>query len=1099
MKTIPTPCPEPDTGPKYWRSLDHLAETPEFKQWAAREFPDGASELTDPVTRRSFMQLMTASFALAGIGLTGCRKPEEYIHPFSKMPEGYVHGVAQYYATAMPARGGAVPLLVKSSEGRPTKIEGNPGHPESGGGTNVFAQASILDLYDPDRAMRFASTGATSTREAAIDELRQIETRFGANQGDGLAFLVERSSSPTRARLQGLIAQKYPRATWHVYEPTDNDAQLQANAIAFGQRVTAAYRYESASAILSLDCDFAGTEDNSSKHIRGYAAGRRVEKPGDKMSRLYVVEGLLTVTGANADHRLRIPTSTVAKVGARVAIEVLKLANFPAPAELNSALQRLAANAPVAEKWAVECAKDLVAQRGKALVVAGYRQPVAAHLVAAVMNVALGSTQGASAPVSYLIAPSPGVERTIGELAQALNTGQVNTLVISGGNPAYNAPSDLNWAQTQRKAKKVIRLGYYEDETSGLSDFNIPLAHYLESWGDARTADGTTLAIQPLIEPLFSGMTEIEALARAAGSAQTSPYELVRETFGANTGGDNESRWKKFLHDGFLADSAYRPMMVALRSGASAQALSAHQPAPAPSAESLEVVFHRDSKLDDGRYNNNGWLQEMPDPITKVVWDNPVLISRKTAVELGVKTGDVIEVVIGGAKVQGPVMIQPGVADYTFGLALGYGRERSGRIGSFGGQKVGFNAYAVRSTSSPYVASGVKRPARLDTLHRVVTTQDHGVMEGRPIIREANWQQFQEKPAFAKNMDLEAHAPNAGPIYTHPYDKHPNGKNGGGNLRDDRRQILKSEVHQWGMSIDLNSCVGCGACVIACQSENNIPIVGKDQVFKNREMHWMRIDRYFSSSKEKPEEAADDPQVNMQPMLCQHCESAPCEMVCPVNATVHDEEGLNVMAYNRCIGTRYCSNNCAWKVRRFNFFDFNKRPLTALYKGPLASRPKDEVDIVKMAKNPDVSLRMRGVMEKCTFCIQRIETAKISQKVKAGATDQVRVPEGTFTTACAQVCPAEAITFGNLLDPESRVSKLKTQARSYAVLGFLDTKPRVTYLARIRNPNPEMPDYLKMPASLQEYEDRRHDYPFASHGAGAAQGESAGVGKKGAH
>ncbi|MSU19839.1 MAG: 4Fe-4S dicluster domain-containing protein [Pedosphaera sp.] len=1099
MKIIPPPCPEPDTGPKYWRSLDHLAETPEFKQWAAREFPDGASELTDPVTRRSFMQLMSASFALAGIGLTGCRKPEEYIHPFSKMPEGYVHGVAQYYATAMPGRGGAVPLLVKSSDGRPTKIEGNLGHPESGGGTNVFAQASILDLYDPDRATRFTSAGSTATREAAIDELRQIEVRFGQNRGDGLSFLVERNNSPTRARLQALIAQKYPQATWHVYEPADMGFEAQALTIAFGQPVIASYRFGTASAILSLDCDFAGAEDNAWKHIRGYAAGRRVEKPGDKMSRLYVVEGLLTVTGSNADHRLRISTSSVVKIGARVAIEVLKQTNFPATPELNAALQQLANGAPDAEKWAVECAKDLVAQRGKALVVAGYRQPVAAHLVAAVMNVALGSTQGGAAPVSYLTAPSIGAEGTIGQLAQALNSGQVNTLVISGGNPAYNAPVDLIWAQTQRKAKKVIRLGYYEDETSTASDFQIPQAHYLESWGDARTPDGTIVGIQPLIEPLFGGMTEIEVLARAAGLAQTSPYELVRETFANNAGGENEPRWKKFLHDGFLAESAHRPVLVALRSSATAQALGGQQSVPAPSVEKLEVVFFRDSKLDDGRYNNNGWLQELPDPITKVVWDNPILLSRKTAVELGVKTGDVIEVKVGDLKVQGPVAVQPGLADFTLGLALGYGRERAGRIGGFGGQKVGFSAYEVRGSAAPFVASGVERPSRLDRSHRVVTTQDHGVMEGRPIIREANWQQFQQKPAFAKNMDLEAHAPNAGPIYKHPYDKHPNGKNGGTDLRDDRRQILQSEVHQWGMSIDLNSCVGCGACVIACQSENNIPIVGKDQIFKNREMHWMRIDRYFSSSRENPEEAADDPQVNMQPMLCQHCESAPCEMVCPVNATVHDEEGINVMAYNRCVGTRYCSNNCAWKVRRFNFFDFNKRPLTALYQGPLATRPKDEVDIVKMAKNPDVSIRMRGVMEKCTFCIQRIEGAKISQKVKAGATDQVRVPEGTFTTACAQVCPAEAIAFGNLLDPESRVSKLKGQARDYAVLGFLDTKPRVTYLARIRNPNPEMPDYYKMPASLQEYEEHRHDDPFASHGAGAAHGEPVGAEKKGAH
>lgn len=1095
MKTVPPPCPEPETGLKYWRSLDHLADTPEFKAWAEREFPEGASELTDPVTRRSFMQLMSASFLLAGVGLTGCRRPVELIQPFSKMPEGYVHGVPQYYATAMPSRGSAVPLLVKSNDGRPTKVEPNPAVPGGSLGTDLHAQASVLSLYDPDRATRFTRGGNSITREAAWDELAQINRRFAGNGGLGLAFLVERSSSPSRARLQAEIAQKFPASKWYVHEPVDLEASAQAHVSAFGQRVKPVYQLAEARTILSLDCDFTASEENAIGNLKGLAASRRIEKPGDPMSRLYMVEGLMTVTGGVADHRLRVPTGSVVKVGARVALEVVRLLGGAVPAALSAELQRLAQGAPVPDQWAVECARDLVAQRNRSVVLAGYRQPTAVHLIAAGLNSALGAV---GTTVRYHAAPAPN-EADIVELSGALNSGAVNTLVILGGNPVYNAPADLNWAQTQRRAATVVRLGYYEDETFAVSDLHLPLAHYLESWGDARLADGTAVPVQPLIAPLYGGVTELEVLARIAGSSATSPHDITRQTFASFTGGTlSENLWRKFLHDGFIGGSARPVVSVQLNAPVLARELSAFQPPPAPGPQALEVVLHRDYKLDDGRGNNNGWLQELPDPISKLVWDNAVLVSRKTAADLGLKNRDVVRIEAGGRSIEGPVWIQPGHADNTLGIALGYGRSRSGRIGGFGGQSVGFNAYPLRSSTAPYIVAGAK-VTKTGRQYLLAVTQEHGTLDGRPIIREANWQQFQERPDFARHMDLEAHAPNAGPIYKHPYDEFPNGKGGSSELRTDRRQIIKSDVHQWGMAIDLNGCVGCGACVIACQSENNIPIVGKDQVYKNREMAWLRIDRYFSSHRDNPEEGADEPQVNMQPMLCQHCESAPCESVCPVNATVHDEEGLNVMAYNRCVGTRYCSNNCPWKVRRFNFFDYNKRPLTALYKGPLAARPKDEIDLVKMAKNPDVTVRMRGVMEKCTFCVQRIETAKINQKIKVGASGDVRVPEGTFTTACAQACPADAIAFGNLLDENSRVSKLKHLSRSYATLGFLDTKPRVTYLARIRNPNPAMPDYHQMPLSLQEYEERRHDNPFAAHGAPTAGGPAAAGATKGAH
>jgi molybdopterin-containing oxidoreductase family iron-sulfur binding subunit len=628
-----------------------------------------------------------------------------------------------------------------------------------------------------------------------------------------------------------------------------------------------------------------------------------------------------------------------------------------------------------------------------------------------------------------------------------------------GANPAYNAPADPSWTDLQKKAKTTLRLGAYEDETAELCDWHFPAAHYLESWGDARTSDGTLAAVQPLVQPLFQGLTELEWLARLAGLPEASPYAIVRGTFQQMTGESRfEERWKQFLHDGFLAHSAPEPIShdpVSQTLGRALASLAQHN--SQADADTLEAVFHRDYSLDDGRYNNNGWLQEMPDPITKLTWENAILLSRKTAEKIGADNFDTLEVELDGRTVQGPAWIQPGMADNTLGLALGYGRAKTGRVG----EGAGFNAYRLRTTANPHLAIGA-RARKIDSLtgnYRIGCTQNHGAMEGRPIIREANLEQYRQQPDFAKRrMGLEAHTPNAGPIFPHP---------------------PLTGLHQWGMAIDLNACVGCNACVMACQSENNIPIVGREQVARGREMHWIRLDRYYCGDPEKPApEQIDDPQVAFQPMLCQHCEHAPCENVCPVNTTVHDEEGLNVMAYNRCVGTRYCSNNCPYKVRRFNFFDYHKRPIRQLYRGPLAKRPPEELELTRLLKNPDVTVRMRGVMEKCTYCVQRIEQAKIAQKIQAGPSNRVKVPDGTITPACAQACPAEAIVFGDISDPNSRVSQLKARERNYTVLGFLDIQPRTTYLARIRNPNPAMPDYQAAPASLRQYIRQQGD-PFA--------------------
>ncbi|MGA2788101.1 MAG: 4Fe-4S dicluster domain-containing protein, partial [Verrucomicrobiota bacterium] len=752
-------------------------------------------------------------------------------------------------------------------------------------------------------------------------------------------------------------------------------------------------------------------------------------------------------------------------------------------------LGQLSEPLPLFAKWVARCARDLRDHNGEVLVVAGQRQPLEVHRLAWAINTALGAIGSTVTLIQ--------TAEAIGADLKQFDESATDTLVILGGNPVYH----LNWTPKQ-KAKTVVRLGYYEDETAEMSDWNFPLAHFLESWGDATTGDGTLVPVQPLIQPLFGGLTELEFLARLAGESQTSPFDIVRTTFA-----ESDEAWKRFLFNGFLEGSAAKPANLPIDQ---LMAIPQLPPAALPVKDSLEAVFYRDAKMDDGRYANNGWMQELPDPVTKLTWDNAVLVSRATARELGVQNGDVVEITLNGRSVKGPIWTQPGMADFSLGLALGYGRARAGRVGT----GVGFNAGTI--FNGKYIETGATVRKTGET-YPLATTQDHWSMEGRPAVREANLQEFPKNPDFANEMH-GVEPPVVAPLYPNPLD-----------------EAKKTALHQWGMTVDLNACVGCGTCVVACQSENNIPIVGKDQVQRGREMHWLRIDRYYTADPqfEKPADAyqkddeqqfaewIDEVQAVNQPMLCQQCEAAPCENVCPVNATVHDQEGLNVMAYNRCIGTRYCANNCPYKVRRFNYLDYNKRPLADL-KGPYFNKPsdfslgyptplshktdgkwdlwswfkapdasgmreEDEWDLIKMVKNPDVTVRMRGVMEKCTYCTQRIEQAKIAQKVKAGASDNVRLTEAAGTipkTACQQACPAGAIVFGDISDPDSSVSRLKAQQRNYSVLGSLLTKPRTTYLARIRNPNPNMPDYRKWPDSFKEYEDRGGELQTEKKGAG---------------
>ena len=1079
----PAPSERAMSGPRYWRSLGELADSPGFRGHLEREFPDGASGM-DGVDRRQFLKIMAASFALGGVGLAGCRRPESHILPFGKSVEGYIPGMPLYYATAMPLRKTALPLLAETHEGRPTKLEGNPVYGPNGGSSSLLAQASLLDLYDPDRAAAHTRNGSVVDSAAIGEILAGIGRTYAEGRGAGLAFLAEESASPTRSRLVEGLRRKLPQAVWSEYEPVSDEPAAEAARAAFGRSAKPVYRFAKAKRIVSIDADFLHAEAGGITYARDFAAGRRVTNKDDSMNRLYMAESSFTLTGSMADHRWRLACSHMLAFAGALASRITGDESFGA----------LARQLDAKEGWIEECAADLMANKGECLVLAGSHLPAAVHSIAYAINAALGNFGSTidmvEVPESRAVA--------ISDLAARIKAGSVRTLVILGGNPAYNAPADLGWAALQRSVAEVVRFGFHVDETSALAGTHVAAAHYLESWGDARTLDGTIVPVQPMIMPLFGGLTEIEVIARIAGEAVSDPRALVYSTITAIAGGDPEGSFRRFLHDGLLADSAY-PKVSGDFDGSGLGRLVAQAPAPAAlGRDALEVRFVGDYKVDDGRFANNGWLQECPDPITKIAWDNAILVSPKLGKALGIASkGSVLqvardetnefekgkemahvgEVTLGGRKLRGPLHIQPGLSDYTIVLSLGHGRTASGRVG----QGVGFSAYGLRTSSAPHFASGATLAL---TGERVVLAdlQEHWSMEGRDLVREANIDEFREKPDFVKEVGMEAETPSTigeeGERMT-PAQRATEIPRG-----NSLYETPKFDgVHQWGMSIDLNTCIGCNACVVACQAENNIPIVGKDQVVRGRIMHWIRLDRYYSDGRidaaafggEGNREIPEDPQVSLQPVACMQCELAPCEMVCPVNATVHDDEGLNVMAYNRCVGTRYCANNCPYKVRRFNFFDWNERSIDSLYMGPLG--PQGMPELVKMAKNPEVTIRMRGVMEKCTYCVQRIENGKIRWKVKAaqdGHPGDVVVPDGTIKTACQQVCPVEAIVFGNILDPNSAVSQAKARAQDYSLLGYLNTRPRTTYLARLRNPNPRMPDYQALPLSRRERNAKSH-------------------------
>jgi MoCo/4Fe-4S cofactor protein with predicted Tat translocation signal len=981
------------TTPEYWRSLDQLADTPEFRQWVEREFPDDAVAVLDGASRRSMLKIMAAAFGLAG--LAACRRPELRMAPQARGREDYVPGSPYNYTSAFALGGHAAGLIVQTYEGRPTKIEGNPDHPASLGAATALAQASVLSVYDPDRSKMVLEGGKESSWEKFEAALKSLSL----GDGSGLRFLSGTVTSPTLESQRADALKKWPNAKWVEYESIARDNERAGAMMAFGQAVDVHPQFDKAKVILSLDYDFLGNDWPTPLATKLFSKNRHVDSEEDleKISRLYVVESQFSLTGANAEHRLRMRGGDVQQFAT----------------DLSAALNTAPAGNDRRAKFLAAAAKDLKAAGREALVVAGPRQPAVVHALAHQINQTLGA-----AGSTVIFTKSPTTTGRVESGVDALKTltgemsgGQVSTLVILGANPAYAAPADLQFGAALAKVANSIQLGPENDETAAAVKWHLPEAHFLEAWGDARSIDGVVAIQQPMIEPIFEGKSAIEVMALLLDSKDKKGYDLVKNFWTAQSpAATRETAWKKALNDGVVAGTKSAEAKVTVDS-------KRIQTAPAAPALGIEVGFLPSATTWDGRFANNAWMQEAPDPITKLVWDNVVLVSPAMARERNLKDGDMVALTRGNLKLEAAMMVQPGHAANAVSIALGYGRPRSGTVGT----GIGFNAGLIRTSDGFWFSQGFSM-APTGAKHILANTQEHGSMDEpqlvagikpnkRPLVREATIEEYKKN---AKAIEEQSEIPLLDSIYPQ----------------------RTWEGLQWGMAIDLGACTGCNACVIACQAENNVPSVGKDQVLRGREMHWIRMDRYYVGP-------VDDPRAVEQPIPCMQCENAPCENVCPVQATTHSPEGLNDMAYNRCVGTRYCANNCPYKVRHFNFLDWHKNFL---------ERRRIEPELMSMVYNPDVTVRMRGIMEKCTYCVQRIQEARINTK-----TDGRREFTGQgVVTACQQTCPADAISFGNINDPNSKVAKLKKQERNYAMLAELDVRPRTTYLGRLRNPNPDL-------------------------------------------
>ena len=987
-----------------WRSLEELSQSDEFVEFLHREFPRQASEWPDMASRRSFLKLMASSLGLAGIGISGCvRQPEEKIVPYVRQPEEFIPGQPLYYATSHTRSGYATGLLVKSHLGRPIKIEGHPEHSASLGATDVFAQASILSLYDPDRSQNILHAGRISTWGEFLTDLTRQRLELETHGGRGLAILTETVTSPSLAKQLKALLTKFPNATWHQYEPVNRDNARNGSKLAFGEFVETIYHFDKAEIVLALDADFLTELPGSLRYVRDFVNGRKQAisdgQPGTslrKMNRLYAVESTPGLTGAQADHRLPLPARDVERLARTIA------------KQLGVSLAESVTDEPsqIPATWLKSVSADLSSHRGRSLVIAGEGQPPSVHALCHAINRQL---QNVGHTVEYLksVEAEPVNQlESLRQLISQMRQGAVRVLVTLGGNPIYNVLAELDFPQAFDRVPCRIHLAQEYDETSFASHWHIPQAHPLESWGDARAFDGTVTLQQPLIAPLYGGRTAIELLAALDGHPELSNAELVQQHWQNEFAEQYATKWPQAVHDGGIPDSRYASYTPEWKFVDQVRTTAAKQTAAdSPNSSVIEVTFPPDPTIFDGRFANNGWLQELPKPLTKLTWDNAALLSVNTAKRLGVANEDVIELSRAGQSVRAPVLIVPGQPDDSISLSLGYGRQQCGRIG----KGTGANAYQIRPAQSEWFASGVTVKVTGER-HRLAMTQNHHSMEGRDLVPVLSLTEYREKP---ETLSEERRHPHEQPtLYPTP----------------------EASENAWGMVIDQTACIGCNACVVACQSENNIPIVGKEQVRIGREMHWIRVDRYYRGDPAVPE-------TIFQPVMCVHCENAPCELVCPVAATVHSHEGLNQMIYNRCVGTRYCSNNCPYKVRRFNFLNYD-----AHFEYDAEHAPS-----LSLLRNPDVTVRSRGVMEKCTYCVQRINHAKIDAQK-----ERRPVRDGEVVTACQQVCPAQAITFGNISDRESAVARIKQSPLNYSLLAELNTLPRTTHLARVRNPHPDL-------------------------------------------
>ena len=984
-------------GKKFWRSVDELADTAEFQAAVEREFPSAAQEWVDPVSRRGFLKVMGASLALAG--LAGCTKqPEELIYPYVKQPEDLILGKPMYFATAHPFSTGGVPLLVKSDEFRPVKIDGNPEHAYNQGSSDPYSQGTLLDLYDPDRSKRVTYRGEERSWAEFAEALR---LKLAASKdGTGIYFLSATITSPTLARQWQAAQKAWPKAKLVQYDPAIAGTELEKG-------VNLQYALDGADVIVSLDADFLSGASFPGFHklVREYAKRR---KDPSNLNRLYAVESTPTTTGLKAEHRLGLRASEIPAFAAELA-KAVGVAGVNSPAY---------AWTPEQTKYLAALAKDLKANAGKSAVIAGlYQDPSVAWLAMAI-NTALGNVGKTVSVSNSVVSQVPSNQLAdLKALVADMNAGRVDWLVILNGNPIYNAPADLKFADAFNKANVVAHLGSHLDETGQIAHWHIPAAHFLESWSDVKAYDGTVSIIQPMIDPLYGGKTAHDVLQTLLDEPMMSAYDAVRMTSTPAIKGDFEKGWRAALHAGWIDGTASQSM-----TGPAAKLAPAPQ-VPTPAAkDSLEIIFRPDPTIYDGRWSNVGWLQELPKPVTSLSWDNAAIVSGATLEKLGLEEDDIIELTVGNGKVNAPVIVAPGHPDNSVTVHMGYGREFAGRVGS----GAGFNAYLIRNTWAPFYATGSLR--KIEGKWGVAITKSHyqdhrsatfggqgtgnnsleadEALGPRGIIRYATLAEYKAHPGFANE--------------------------GEGHEKTDMGTSMfpnwDYKDNAWGMSIDMNSCTGCNACIVSCYAENNIAVVGKQQVRIGRNMQWLRIDTYFEGD-------LSAPRAHFQPMACQHCENAPCEQVCPVGATVHTPEGINTMVYNRCVGTRYCSNNCPYKVRRFNFLLFSDY----------------ETESLKLMRNPDVSVRSRGVMEKCSYCVQRVNEAKIDADK-----ENRPIRDGEVVTACQQACPASAITFGNINDKQSKVAALRADERSYQVLADQNTRPRTTYMAAVINPNQEL-------------------------------------------